>query len=316
MGTERPNMVGRTLEQIVQLADLTGEVAIVTGATRGIGRETALALAKLGCNVVVAAKTTEPQPTLPGTIHTVAAEVEALGVKGLACRVDLRDIDSIQQCVEDTMAAFGRIDILINNASALWWQDIMDTPIKKYDLITSINARGTFFMTQACLPHMKAGGFGRIVNTSPPITLNTMGGHTAYNISKFGMTMVALGVSQEHGPDSGITANTLWPATVVESYASIMSDSVLAIISEDSTFSGNQLIDDTYLLSRGFTQEDLIQYRYDPNVEPPRALDPTTPISEEYTKDYKDMAKRGDVRQLDTDMAKSDYKKFNPKSKL
>lgn len=145
------------------------------------------------------------------------------------------------------------------------------------------------------------------------------------------MTMVALGVSQEHGPDSGITANTLWPATVVESYASInfklgdpelwrkasiMSDSVLAIISEDSTFSGNQLIDDTYLLSRGFTQEDLIQYRYDPNVEPPRALDPTTPISEEYTKDYKDMAKRGDVRQLDTDMAKSDYKKFNPKSKL
>merc|ERR1711865_682790 len=202
MGTERPNMVGRTLEQIVQLADLTGKVAIVTGATRGIGRETALALAKLGCNVVVAAKTTEPQPTLPGTIHTVAAEVEALGVKGLACRVDLRDIDSIQQCVEDTMAAFGRIDILINNASALWWQDIMDTPIKKYDLITSINARGTFFMTQACLPHMKAGGFGRIVNTSPPITLNTMGGHTAYNISKFGMTMVALGVSQEHGPES------------------------------------------------------------------------------------------------------------------
>merc|ERR1712195_77377 len=197
----RPNMVGRTLEQIVQLADLTGKVAIVTGATRGIGRETALALAKLGCNIVVAAKTTEPQPTLPGTIHTVAAEVEALGVKGLACRVDLRDIDSIQQCVEDTMAAFGRIDILINNASALWWQDIMDTPIKKYDLITSINARGTFFMTQACLPHMKAGGFGRIVNTSPPITLNTMGGHTAYNISKFGMTMVALGVSQEHGPE-------------------------------------------------------------------------------------------------------------------
>jgi len=324
-------MVGQSLSEIVTLADLTGKVAIVTGATRGIGRETALALAKLGCNIVVAAKTTEAQPTLPGTIYTVAAEIEALGVKALPCRVDLRDIDTIQKCAADTMEAFGRIDILINNASALWWQDIMDTPVKKYDLITSINARGTFFMTQACLPHMKAGGFGRIVNTSPPITLNTMGGHTAYNISKFGMTMVALGVSQEHGPDSGITANTLWPATVVESYASInfklgdpelwrkasiMSDSVLAIISEDSTFSGNQLIDDTYLLSRGFTQEDLIQYRYDPNVEPPRALDPTTPISEEYTKDYKDMAKRGDVRQLDTDMAKSDYKKFNPKSKL
>merc|ERR1712028_104595 len=304
MGTHRrPNMVGRTLEQIVQLADLTGKVAIVTGATRGIGRETALALAKLGCNIVVAAKTTEAQPTLPGTI---------------------------QKCAADTMEAFGRIDILINNASALWWQDIMDTPVKKYDLITSINARGTFFMTQACLPHMKAGGFGRIVNTSPPITLNTMGGHTAYNISKFGMTMVALGVSQEHGPESGITANPLWPATVVESYASInfklgdpemwrkasiMSDSVLAIISEDSTFSGHQLIDDTYLLTRGYTQEDLVQYRYDPNVEPPRALDPTGK-DDKYTQNYKDMAKRGDVRSLDKDISKSDYKKFNPKSKL
>ena len=110
---------------------------------------------------------------------------------------------------------------MINNASALWWQDITDTPMKKFDLIVSINARGTFAMTKACLPHMVKGGFGRVINMSPPIHLGAMAGHTAYNISKYGMTMVALGVSQEYGPASNITANTLWPATVIESLASI-----------------------------------------------------------------------------------------------
>merc|ERR1719353_2060904 len=214
-------MASRQLADIVPIADLSGKVAIVTGGTRGIGRECALALAKQGCNVVIAAKTTEAKPNLPGTIHSVAAEVEALGVKALACKVDLRDVESIDRCIHDTITKFGRLDILVNNASALWWQNIVDTPLNKYDLITSINARGTFFMTQGCLPHMQKNGFGRIINTSPPITFNTMGGHTAYNISKFGMTMVALGVSQEFDPSSGITANTLWPATVVESYASI-----------------------------------------------------------------------------------------------
>eukprot|EP00656_Telonema_subtile_P012132 TRINITY_DN1608_c0_g1_i1.p1 TRINITY_DN1608_c0_g1~~TRINITY_DN1608_c0_g1_i1.p1 ORF type:complete len:338 (-),score=80.74 TRINITY_DN1608_c0_g1_i1:319-1332(-) len=319
--------MARQLSEIIDVADLTGRVAIITGATRGIGREVALALAQRGCNIVVAAKTTEPQPTLPGTIYSVAAEVEKLGVQALACKVNLRDLDTIKKCVEDTVAKFGRIDILVNNASALWWQDIVDTPVNKYDLITSINARGTFFMTQGVLPHMKRNGFGRIVNTSPPITTNTMGGHTAYNISKLGMTMVALGVSQEFGPESGITANTLWPATVVESYASInfklgdpelwrkatiMSDCVLAIVSEPHTFSGNELIDDTYLLTRGFTQEDLVQYRYDPNVEPPRALDPHGP-TQDY--DYKGAAKRGDVKKLDKDIDQSSYKPLNP-SKL
>eukprot|EP00658_Telonema_sp_P-2_P075524 TRINITY_DN6510_c0_g1_i1.p1 TRINITY_DN6510_c0_g1~~TRINITY_DN6510_c0_g1_i1.p1 ORF type:complete len:321 (-),score=84.72 TRINITY_DN6510_c0_g1_i1:331-1293(-) len=320
-------MAPRTLSEIINVADLKGRVAIITGATRGIGRECALALAERGCNIVVAAKTTEPQPTLPGTIYTVAAEVEALGAKALACKVDLRDLESIDRCIADTVAKFGRIDILINNASALWWQNIEDTPVKKYDLITSINARGTFFMTQGCLRHMSANNFGRIVNTSPPITFNTMGGHTAYNISKFGMTMVALGVSQEFGPESGITANTLWPATVIESYASInfklgdpelwrkasiMSDSVLAIISEPSTFSGHQLIDDTYLLSRGFTHDDLVQYRFDPNVEPPRALDP---FRDGAGIEYKDAAKRGDVKELAKDIQQSTYTPLTP-SKL
>jgi len=176
---------------------------------------------------------------------------------------------------------------------------------------------------------MKRNNYGRIINTSPPITLNTMAGHTAYNISKFGMTMVALGVASEYGPESGITGNTLWPATVIESYASInfklgdpelwrkasiMSDCVLAIVSEPSSFSGNQLIDDTYLISLGYTAEDLVQYRFDPNVEPPRALDPYG--EEGYQSEYKDMAKRGDVKALNKDINSSSYKPMNPTSKL
>ena len=148
---------------------LKGRVAIVTGASRGIGRECALALARRGCHIVIAAKSTEPQPTLPGSIYTVAAEVEALGVQALPFVVDLRDEGSSQACVEATVRRFGRVDVLVNNASALWWQDIVDTPLKKYDLITSINARGSFAITQACMPHMVAAGFGRVITMSPPI---------------------------------------------------------------------------------------------------------------------------------------------------
>ena len=149
---------------------LKGKVAIITGASRGIGRECALALARRGCNIVIAAKSAEPQPTLPGSIYTVAAEVEALGVQSLPFQVDLRDEAAVGRCVEAAVAKWGRVDICVNNASALWWQDIVDTPMKKYDLITSINARGSFAMTQACLPHMLRGGFGRVVTMSPPIT--------------------------------------------------------------------------------------------------------------------------------------------------
>ena len=127
---------------------LQGRVAVVTGGSRGIGRECALALGRAGCNVVVAAKSTEPTPTLPGTIFTVAEELEGIGVQALPFRVDMRNADEIQACVDATVAKFGRLDILVNNASALWWQDIVDTPVKKFDLINQINARGSFLMTQ------------------------------------------------------------------------------------------------------------------------------------------------------------------------
>jgi len=207
------------------------------------------------------------------------------------------------------------VDILVNNASALWWQDIVDTPLKKYDLITSINSRGTFAITKACLPHMKKNNYGRVITMSPPIRLNGFAGHTAYNISKFGMTMVALGVAQEY-KNTGITGNSLWPATIVESLASrnfqlgdesswrkatILSDSVMSIIGEPNTFTGNMLIDDVYLRTKGFRDEDFVQYRCNPDVEPPRLLDMDSDSNQV-------LAKRGDVKKLTSDVENSTLK--------
>eukprot|EP00659_Diplonema_papillatum_P019384 gene19384-29860_t len=149
--------------------DLKGRVAIVTGSTRGIGRECALALAKCGCGVVIAAKSTEPSETLPGTIYTVADEVRALGAPALPCKVDMRDTGSIEACVQATIKEFGRVDIVINNASALWWHNMVDTPVKKYDLITSINTRGSFVLTSLCMPYMIKQQWGRVITMSPPI---------------------------------------------------------------------------------------------------------------------------------------------------
>jgi len=225
------------------------------------------------------------------------------------------------------------VDVLINNASALWWQDVVDTPMNKYDLITSINSRGTFALTKACLPHMNKNGFGRVINMSPPIelALPNFAGHTAYNISKYGMSMVALGVAAEY-QGKGITGNTVWPATVVESYASInfklgeekdwrkatiLADCVIGIVSEPDTFTGNMLIDDTYLKQyRGFTDEDLKIYRCDPDHEPPRLLDQTKSRDKQGERaEIRTMAKRGDVKDLDQDLASSSG--FSrPKSRL
>jgi len=294
----------------LSLINFSGKVALVTGSSRGIGRECCLALARAKCNVIIVAKTTNPHPTLPGTIYSVAEEVKAYGVECLPLKADLRDHEQIESSVNQAVNTFGRIDILINNASALWWQDIVDTPIKKYDLINSINSRATFAMTRACLTHMSKNGWGRVITMSPPIRFNGFAGHTAYNISKFGMTMVALGVAQEY-KGKGITGNSLWPATIIESLASknfklgdesswrkptILSDAVLSIISEPDTFTGNMLIDDVYLRSKGLTDEDLKIYRCDPNVEPARVLDPYTELSEQFT-----ITKRGDVNQLEKD---------------
>ena len=152
---------GSQAAKMSRLYSLKGKTAIITGSSRGIGRECALVLGRLGCNIVVAAKTVEPHPTLPGTIYTVAEEVRALnsGAGALPYQLDIRDDEACVACAKAAYEKFGSLDILINNASALWWQDIKDTPIRKYDLITSINVRGTFCMTSACLPYMEKGNF-------------------------------------------------------------------------------------------------------------------------------------------------------------
>jgi len=298
--------------------DLKGRVAIISGATRGIGKECALALAREGCHIVVAAKTTEPTPGLPGTIYTVAQEIENLGVTALPVRMDVLDADSILDAVEQAASKFGRIDICINNASALWWQPIEDTPLKKYDLITQLNARGSFLLTKCCLPHMRKHNYGRVINMSPPIMTDyeAYKGVTAYNISKLGMSMVALGVAAEYSKDYNITGNCLWPATVIESQASInfslgekktwrkatiIADATVAICCDPNKITGQTLIDDVYLLSRGLSTDDLKVYRYDPDFEPPRYLANHKPTQEGFG------INRGDVKKLDDDMKKDNF---------
>eukprot|EP01013_Petalomonas_cantuscygni_P030944 TRINITY_DN57041_c0_g1_i1.p1 TRINITY_DN57041_c0_g1~~TRINITY_DN57041_c0_g1_i1.p1 ORF type:complete len:307 (-),score=62.28 TRINITY_DN57041_c0_g1_i1:211-1131(-) len=286
-----------------------GRVAVITGATRGIGRECALLFAKLGCHVVVIGKSTEEKPNLPGTVFTVARECSALGAEAMPYALDMRDAAGIEACIDAVIKKFGRVDILVNNASALWWHSIPDTPMNKYDLITSINTRGTFAITKACMPHMLKQDFGRIVNMSPPIVVGegVFSGKTAYNISKYGMSMVALGAADE-ARDAGrnVTANTLWPATIVESFASInfqlgdramwrkasiLADATALICAQGREFTGRMLIDDDFLRTLGATDRDFVQYRCDPAVEPPRAL----------AKGSTTVLNRGDVRQLTTD---------------
>eukprot|EP00184_Porphyridium_aerugineum_P008461 CAMPEP_0184692442 /NCGR_PEP_ID=MMETSP0313-20130426/923_1 /TAXON_ID=2792 /ORGANISM="Porphyridium aerugineum, Strain SAG 1380-2" /LENGTH=286 /DNA_ID=CAMNT_0027150275 /DNA_START=48 /DNA_END=908 /DNA_ORIENTATION=+ len=266
--------------------DLRGRTAIVTGSTRGVGRQIALDLADHGCNVVIAAKSTEENPNLPGTIYSVAREVESRGVRALPVKLDVRSDTDIENMVENTMKSFGRIDILVCNSGALWWKDVIDTPMSKYDLVHSVNSRGAFACTRACLPHMLKSGFGHVIVMSPPIDMALVPGKVAYCISKFGMTMLALGLSKEL-QDTGIAINAIWPMTLIESYAtinfnlsdpsqwrkaSILSDCILNIVSEDPRkFSGNMLLDEPYLKSKGV--KDFAKYRVVPDVEPEKVTE-------------------------------------------
>lgn len=240
-----------------------------------------------------------------------------MGVQAIGIKIDMRDEKTLEDCALQTVEKLGRLDILINNASALWWQEILDTPAKRYDMIHSINARGTFMMTKACLPHMKKNGFGRVITMSPPIVRKGYAGMTAYNISKMGMTMVAMGVAEEYAGEN-ITGNSLWPATVIESYASInfklgdrsiwrkaevIADAAVGIICEDGSFTGHMLIDDEYLRHTGLRDSDFVRYRCDPDVEPPRALAPGENANN-WAKEEQ-VIRRGSVTRLETDIEKS-----------
>jgi len=175
------------------MGKLDGRVAIITGASRGIGKAIALVFAKEGADVVVAAKTTDPDPRLPGTIYDAAKEIEALGRRALPVKCDVRDAPQIDAMVEKTIETFGKVDILVNNAGALWWYTVLDTPAAKFDLVMGVNARAAFLCARACLPSMVKQHWGHIVTMSPPIDTRMAGHHVAYMISKFGMTLVAHG---------------------------------------------------------------------------------------------------------------------------
>jgi len=263
--------------------NVAGKTAVITGASRGIGRAIALALAKRGCNIVVAAKTVEAQPGLEGTIHSVADEVEKLGAKALPFQLDVRDAGRAEEMAKVAAAELGAPTIVINNASALWWKPIEQTPIDRFDLIHTINARGTFAVTKACLPYMREAKWGHVITQSPPIELDKMAGMTAYNMSKFGMTLVALGVAQEYA--GMVAANSMWPTTLIESAATvnhglgkpehwrkadILVDAILGVLEEDpsvAAHSGRMLCDEPYLRTKGFT--DFSHYQCVPGKEPP-----------------------------------------------
>uniref|UniRef100_A0A7E4VIG6 Hydroxysteroid dehydrogenase-like protein 2 n=1 Tax=Panagrellus redivivus TaxID=6233 RepID=A0A7E4VIG6_PANRE len=200
-----------------------GKTALITGASRGIGKAIALKLAKDGANIVIAAKTAQPHPKLPGTIYTTADDIRAAGGKALACIVDVRDEASVDACVSAAVKEFGGIDILINNASAISLTGTLDTPMKKYDLMHSVNTRGTYLLSQKALPHLLKGKNPHILNLSPPLLMEPkwFSHHVAYTMAKYGMSMCVLGMSEEF-KDEGVAVNALWPRTMVWTAAAAM----------------------------------------------------------------------------------------------
>ena len=266
------------------------KVAFITGASRGIGRAIAHRLAREGCHIVVAAKSVEDNPKLPGTIYSVADELKKYNVKTLPVQLDVRDAENIKNAVDYVKKEMGGVDILINNAGALWWKSIIETDIKKYNLINNINSRASFLLAKECLPNMIENNWGHIVMHSPPLPDPKEFMHyskkTAYLISKYGMTMAAMGIAAEFR-DTGIAANSVWPATPIQSAAventalgnpkmwrkpEIIADTIAHIVNEDpKTFSGNQLIDEDYLMTKGVN--DFRDYQCVSGYEPPKLME-------------------------------------------
>ncbi|CAK9823545.1 Hydroxysteroid dehydrogenase-like protein 2 [Anthophora retusa] len=259
---------------------LAGRTIFITGASRGIGKSIALKAARDGANIVIAAKTAEPHPKLPGTIYSAAKEIEQVGGKALPCVVDVRDEVQVVSAVENAVSKFGGIDIVINNASAISLTGTESTDMKKYDLMNNINTRGTFLVSKICLPFLKKSKNPHIVNISPPLSMNPIWfkNHVAYTISKFGMSMCALGMADEFKED-GIAVNAVWPKTAIHTAAiemlsgpdssnysrkpEIMGDAVYALICKDSkSVTGQFLIDEEILKSEGIT--DFTDYACNP----------------------------------------------------
>lgn len=245
---------------------LKDRVAVITGASRGIGLATALRLAREGVKIVAAAKTTHPNPRLPGTIQETVEAVKAAGSDALGVKCNVRHYSELEKLVQETLDAFGRIDILINNAGAIWVEPIEHTPEKRFDLVMDVNFKAPFLLSQLCLPHMKKSGYGHIVNMSPPITPADAAGKIAYMASKFDMTLLTHGLAGEL-KGSGVGINSLWPKTLVESLATknwgmgepkdwrkadVLADAVAVIVAQDpNEYTGQALIDEDVLRDRG-----------------------------------------------------------------
>lgn len=267
----------------MSMPKLKDKVIFITGASRGIGREIALRCARDGAKVVIAAKTDKPHPTLDGTIYTVAEEVEKAGGIALPLQVDVREESAIYGAVAKTVETFGGIDILVNNASALFLAPTLDMPMKRFDLIFSVNVRATFLCSQTCIPHLKNATNPHILNLSPPLNMNPkwFKNHLAYTMSKYGMSMCTLGMAEEF-KSAGIAVNSLWPKSTIATAAvevnfpkqvlqasrtaDIMSDAAYEVLTSDARkVTGNFFVDEDLLRSRGMTEFD--QYALNPKAQ-------------------------------------------------
>jgi citronellol/citronellal dehydrogenase len=262
---------------------LRGKTLFITGASRGIGLAIALRAAKDGANIAIAAKTAEPDPRLPGTVYTAAKEIEEAGGKALPVITDVRHEDQVAAAVARTVETFGGIDILVNNASAIHLTGTVATPMKRYDLMHSINTRGTFVCSAACIPHLKKAENPHVLNLSPPLNMEArwFAPHVAYTMAKFGMSMCVLGMAEEFKRD-GIAFNALWPRSTIATAAvknllggdqmvrgsrkpEIMGDAAHVIFNRPSReCTGNFFIDDEVMASVGKT--DLTEYAVDPTA--------------------------------------------------
>lgn len=259
---------------------LKGKTLFITGASRGIGLAIALRAARDGANVAIAAKTDTPHPKLPGTIHSAAQEIERAGGKALPLVVDVREEDMVKQALDQTAAHFGGIDIVVNNASAIQLTPVQQTDMKRFDLMHQINARGTFMVSKHAIPHLLKAENPHVLMLSPPLDMKQkwFAPYTGYAMAKFGMSLVVLGLAGELRGKVGV--NALWPRTTIATSAiknivggeaimhrsrtpEILADAAYAIFDKPKTFTGNFLIDDTFLSGEGVTDFD--RYRADPS---------------------------------------------------
>ena len=271
------------------------KTCIITGASRGIGALLAKRLAKNKYNVVIAAKSVKENLKLPGTIYSVAKEINDAGGIALPVKTDLRSETDCQNLIDETILNFGNVDVLINNAGALWWKPIVETPTKRYDLINDINVRASYILSHLCLPYMEKNNFGHIIMQSPPFNpeevmdlslKRLLKDKTAYMVSKLGMSIVSKGISQEYN-DKNICSNTIWPVTPIKTHAltnnnigddrfyrkpEILVDAIELMLEEDPMrFNGRSVYDEDYLREKGVS--DFTKYRCHKDFEPPKIKD-------------------------------------------